>query len=157
MTMADYVVVLRDGVIEQQGKPLDLYDAPANKFVAGFIGSPAMNFIPAVVGEDGQTLELELGAGQTVKLDRRLDAGRSVIAGLRPEHLALAGGDGASIRVKVSVVESTGSTMYLSTDTEPELTVVVTGRSHTVAGDEIGLSIAPENVHVFDAASEARI
>jgi len=157
MTMADYVVVLRDGVIEQQGRPLDLYDTPANKFVAGFIGSPAMNFIPAVVAADGQTLELALGQGQTVRLDRGLEPGRQVIAGLRPEHLALTNGEGASIRVLVSVVESTGFTTYLSTDTDPELTVVVTGRSQVAAGDTIGLSIAPENVHVFDAVSEARV
>jgi len=116
-----------------------------------------MNFIPAVVGADGQTLELDLGQGQRVKLDRRLEAGRKVIAGLRPEHLALAGEEVAGIRVQVSVVESTGFTTYLSTDTDPEFTVVVTGRSQVAAGDTISLSIAPENVHVFDAATEARI
>ena len=157
MTMADYVVVLRDGVIEQQGRPLDLYDTPANRFVGGFIGSPAMNFIPAVVGADGQTLELQLGQGQTVSLGRRLEPGRKVVAGLRPEHLVLTAGEAASIRVAVSVVESTGSTSYLSTGTEPELTVVVSGRTRAVAGDTVGLSIAPEHVHVFDAAAETRI
>jgi multiple sugar transport system ATP-binding protein len=154
MTMADIVVVLRDGVIEQQGQPLELYDTPANKFVAGFIGSPAMNFAPATVDPDGQTLVMAIGE---VRLPRRLEPGRKVLAGLRPEHLAVTGVDGATLKVPVSVVESTGSLTYLSTGTDPEMTIVQTGRSAVRAGDVIGLSIAPENVHVFDAETERAI
>ena len=60
MTMADHVVVLRDGVIEQQGAPLELYDRPANRFVAGFIGSPAMNFVDGTIAEDGTSVALDL-------------------------------------------------------------------------------------------------
>jgi multiple sugar transport system ATP-binding protein len=71
MTMADHVVVMREGIIEQQGKPLELYDTPANKFVAGFIGSPAMNFIPAIVAEDGKSLAIDLGTVKHTLLSER--------------------------------------------------------------------------------------
>src|SRR6478736_266553 len=92
MTMADHVVVMREGIIEQQGKPLDLYDTPANKFVAGFIGSPAMNFIPAIAGEDGRSLVLDFGTvRQTIASNHQLQPGARVTAGLRPEHLGITG------------------------------------------------------------------
>ncbi len=109
MTMADHVVVMRDGVIEQQGRPLDLYDTPANRFVAGFIGSPAMNFIPATVAEDGQSLILNLGASdQRVATGRSLPAGKHVIAGLRPEHLLVTTTGDATFKVPVAFVEFDG-------------------------------------------------
>ncbi|HVY21148.1 MAG TPA: ABC transporter ATP-binding protein [Bauldia sp.] len=156
MTMADFVVVLRDGVIEQQGKPLDLYDFPANRFVAGFIGSPAMNFVPATVGGDGRSLVVDIVGGQRIGLSRSLEPGRKVIAGLRPEHLALSASD-AALRVPVGIVESTGFTTYISTATDPELTVVETGRSSVKARDVIGLSIDAGKVHVFDSLTDARL
>ncbi len=84
MTMADHVVVMRQGVIEQQGAPLELYDRPVNKFVAGFIGSPAMNFIPATVGADSKSLILDLGHPQVIALDRPVPKVSRLIVGLRP-------------------------------------------------------------------------
>ncbi|OHV76896.1 ABC transporter ATP-binding protein [Rhizobium sp. LCM 4573] len=157
MTMADHVVVMRAGVIEQQGRPLDLYDRPVNKFVAGFIGSPAMNFLPAVGSEDGRSLVVDVGAPQTVPISTNVEPGRKVIAGIRPEHISVVAADSGLMRVAVSVVESTGSMSYITTATRPELAIVETGRTDVSAGDLIGLSFAPQSVHVFDAGTEERI
>ena len=157
MTMADHVVVMRDGVIEQQGSPLELYDRPVSKFVAGFIGSPAMNFVPGTIGQDGQTVSLEIAGSLSLPLGRTVGAGRRVIVGLRPEHLVVAGLEAATLRLPVAVVESTGSMTYVTTDTVPEMTVVETRRTDAKAGDTIGVSIAPEHVHLFDPATERAI
>ncbi|HEY0033634.1 MAG TPA: ABC transporter ATP-binding protein [Devosia sp.] len=155
MTMADHVVVMRDGIIEQQGSPLDLYDRPVSKFVAGFIGSPAMNFVPGTIGADGRSVDLEIAGNVSLPLARTLTAGRKVIVGLRPEHLLVA--DDASMHLPVAVVESTGSMTYVTTNTVPELTVVETRRMNTRAGDTIGVSIAPEHVHLFDPDTQRAI
>ena len=91
MTMADKIVVMRDGVVEQTGDPLDLYDHPANTFVAGFIGSPAMNMIPGTARMAGGAPRVEFGDGVALPLpeDARADDGQQVLYGLRPEHCAL--------------------------------------------------------------------
>lgn len=157
MTMADHVVVMRDGIIEQQGRPLDLYDRPANKFVAGFIGSPAMNFIPATVGQDGLSLVVHVGEPQTIVMDRALEPGRSVFAGLRPEHLHAADAGEGTFRFPVGIVETTGSATYISTATTPEITIVDTTRRSIRSGDVIELSIRPSDVHVFDAQTGMRL
>ncbi|MBB3387406.1 multiple sugar transport system ATP-binding protein [Rhizobium sp. BK275] len=158
MTMADHVVVMRDGIIEQQGRPLDLYDKPANKFVAGFIGSPAMNFIPAIVGEDGKSLTLDLGSvRQQVSIDHQLQPGRRVTAGIRPEHIGITGQGQGSFDVPVEVVESTGSSTFITAATTPELTIVETGRGTVQPGQTIGVTVDPAQVHLFDEASGVRI
>ena len=154
MTMADHVVVMRDGVIEQQGSPLELYDTPATRFVAGFIGSPAMNFIPGTIAADGEHVTLELEGVAALPIGRSLEPGRKVIVGLRPEHIEAIPGTSGQIVLPVSVVESTGSLTYLTTDGAPELTVVITGRSDIRSKDTVGLTIAPERVHIFDADTE---
>ncbi|WP_319800892.1 ABC transporter ATP-binding protein [Rhodobacter sp. KR11] len=153
MTMADHVVVMRAGVIEQQGAPLELYDRPANRFVAGFIGSPAMNFIDAVTTDQG--VKLALPGEPVIATTTRSQPGRKVLAGLRPEHLAV-DPDGA-LRLPVALVEQTGSTSYLVTDTEPMLTVSANLRRDIHPGDVVGLSIDPARVHLFDPATEARL
>ncbi|RUZ54061.1 sn-glycerol-3-phosphate ABC transporter ATP-binding protein UgpC, partial [Mesorhizobium sp. M7A.F.Ca.US.007.01.1.1] len=91
MTMADRIVVMHDGLIQQVGAPLDLYDRPANMFVAGFIGSPGMNFLPATVRK-GATLEAVLADGQALRLPEGLPLthGDAITVGLRPEHIKLA-------------------------------------------------------------------
>ncbi|QGG91907.1 sn-glycerol-3-phosphate ABC transporter ATP-binding protein UgpC [Agrobacterium sp. MA01] len=157
MTMADHVVVMRQGVIEQQGPPLELYDRPVNKFVAGFIGSPAMNFIPAKVGADGRSLVFELGNPQVVSLDRPLPTASKLIVGLRPEHLRLVQEADAQIRLPVGVVESTGSMTYITSSTTPEINVVVTDRQPLRSGEMISLGFDPAHLHLFDADSERRI
>ena len=155
MTMADHVVVLRAGVVEQQGAPLELYGRPANKFVAGFIGSPSMNFVAGVVAEDGKSVTLELRDTPTIAVGRALEPGRAVIAGLRPEHIEVTepGATGAAA-MRISAAEATGSASYLFSDDDRELIVVTDGTSDLKKGDEIGFRIAPERVHLFDPETE---
>ncbi|SEP80429.1 carbohydrate ABC transporter ATP-binding protein, CUT1 family [Devosia sp. YR412] len=150
MTMADHVVVMRDGVIEQQGSPLELYDTPVSKFVAGFIGSPAMNFVPGTIAADGQSVRLELEGNPVLPLGRTMEVGRQVMVGLRPEHLVIAEGGDVALQLPVAVVESTGSMTYVATNTTPELTVVETRRTHLQAGNTIGITIDPGHIHMFD-------
>ncbi|MBB3393387.1 ABC transporter ATP-binding protein [Rhizobium sp. BK060] len=158
MTMADHVVVMREGVIEQQGKPLDLYDKPANKFVAGFIGSPAMNFIPAVVAEDGKSLTIDLGSVKhKIATDHQVQPGRKVTAGIRPEHIGLTAPGQGTFDVPVAVVESTGSSTFVTAATTPELTIVETGRGMARAGETIGVIIDPSQLHLFDEMSGIRL
>ena len=155
MTMADHVVVMRDGVIEQQGAPLELYDRPANRFVAGFIGSPAMNFLEASVGPDGRSVALAALGGQTVGIAQSLQPGLKLVAGLRPEHLTLEDGAGA-IRITAGAIESTGSMTYVSSAND-ELTLVQTRRSVLKRGDTLNLTIDPALVHLFDATTGKRL
>ncbi|MEK1900502.1 MAG: ABC transporter ATP-binding protein [Rhizobium sp.] len=158
MTMADHVVVMRDGIIEQQGRPLDLYDKPANKFVAGFIGSPAMNFIPAIAGEDGKSLTLDLGALRPqIATDHQIQPGRRVTAGIRPEHIGITNQGQGSFDVPVAVVESTGSSTFITAATTPEMTIVETGRGSVQPGQAIGVTVDPTQVHLFDETSGVRI
>ncbi|MBB3963146.1 ABC transporter ATP-binding protein [Rhizobium metallidurans] len=158
MTMADHVVVMREGVIEQQGKPLELYDTPANKFVAGFIGSPAMNFIPGVVGGDGSSLEIDLGTVKhTLASNRQLQPSRKVTVGIRPEHIGITATGQGTFDIPVDVVESTGSATFITAATTPELTIVETGRGTARGGETIGVTIDPAQVHLFDDATGVRI
>ncbi|NGP17054.1 ABC transporter ATP-binding protein [Devosia aurantiaca] len=146
MTMADWVVVMRDGIIEQQGRPLDLYDRPVNRFVAGFIGSPAMNFLAGKIAESGDAVLLD--AGGTLPLARRLEPGRAVIAGVRPEHLVVSK-DAATFHLDVGTVESTGSATYL-TSQDGSFQLVQSERTDLAAVDRVGLRIDPAHVHLFD-------
>jgi lactose/L-arabinose transport system ATP-binding protein len=155
MTLADKIVVLRDGIIEQAGRPLDLYDDPANQFVAGFIGSPKMNFIPAKVVEKSP-------AGVSIVLtqhgDRRLilpvtsaELGEDVILGVRPEHFGAAGAGGVDITVDVDVAEHLGTTSYVyaRTDGEPLIIEREESRNETDA-ETITVSINPAKAYLFD-------
>ncbi|RVT81795.1 sn-glycerol-3-phosphate ABC transporter ATP-binding protein UgpC [Rhodobacteraceae bacterium CCMM004] len=158
MTMADHVVVLRAGVIEQQGPPLDLYARPVNRFVAGFIGSPAMNFVPATVVEGGGAVRLDAAGGAEVAVAGRVEGGRRVIAGIRPEHLDIVGADTpGAFALTVGAVEPTGSVTYVSSDDEPEILLVADGATRVRTGDRIHVAIAPERVHLFDPESEAAL
>ena len=156
MTMADRIVVMRDGIIEQVGRPLDLYDKPANRFVAGFIGSPAMNFIEGTI-EGGQTPMFRTNSGITLPLPPRaasLPAGPAVY-GIRPEHLMLTD-DGVPLEVKT--VEPTGSEVMVHghIGSEP-LFCLFRERLDTSPGAILKLKIDPENVHLFDAATGVAI
>lgn len=150
MTMADYVVVLHDGRIEQQGPPLELYDRPVNKFVAGFIGSPAMNFVAATIGKTGETATLDFAEPQTISLGRALEPGHKITISFRPEHMVIAA-TAPDLKLPVAFIEETGSTTYYTTATEPALTLVSQGRSAVGTGDFIGVKIAHEHIHIFDA------
>jgi multiple sugar transport system ATP-binding protein len=142
MTLADRIVVLNAGRIEQQGSPLDLYLRPASLFVAGFLGSPTMNLLPAIA--DGGTLRLKTGETAAVGL-----AGRGeVTVGVRPEHLAL--GEGP-LRGTVSLVEHLGNETLVHVDAGQPAPVVVRagGLARIGVGERVGLAIDPAALHVF--------
>ncbi|TRL29111.1 ABC transporter ATP-binding protein [Rhizobium straminoryzae] len=157
MTMADHVVVMRQGVIEQQGAPLHLYDRPVNRFVAGFIGSPAMNLIPATYVEGALRLDIQPGEDVRLPFDAPLMNGTAVHVGLRPEHLRLVSPDAAKIRFPVGAVESTGSSTYVVSDSRPEITIVASERLFLRRGEQMGVDFEPSNLHVFDAQTDIRI
>ncbi|ONN63846.1 ABC transporter ATP-binding protein [Herbaspirillum sp. VT-16-41] len=157
MTMADQIVVMRDGLVEQRGRPLDLYDHPANLFVAGFIGSPAMNFIPATLRKTGGAAEVEFADGTRVPAPYgsalQGSDGQKVTYGVRPEHLSI-GGAGQGIATKVIVVEPTGAdTEVFSRFGETSLTSIFRERHDFGAGDLIHLVPDHGRTHLFDAES----
>ncbi|HUI99525.1 MAG TPA: sn-glycerol-3-phosphate ABC transporter ATP-binding protein UgpC [Usitatibacter sp.] len=154
MTMADQIVVMRDGVVEQRGRPLDLYDHPANLFVAGFIGSPAMNFLPAKLRRANGRAEVELEGGDRVPAPRDAggEDGQPVIYGTRPEHLSLASAQG--LPAQVVVVEPTGAdTQVFAKIGSTEVTAVFRERHEFRTGEPIRLAPDHERTHLFDAAS----
>ena len=158
MTMADRIVVLRLGRVEQIGTPLELYNAPANRFVAGFIGSPKMNFLSAdLSGLTSEGAELVL-AGQNLRIPRSL-AGASgrVELGLRPEDAALSGGDIALGRMEVVLVEHLGGStlLYGRLADGQMLTVQVEDQATTRAGDRVEIFTDAKRCHLFNAAGEA--
>ena len=154
MTMADKIVVMRDGIIEQTGDPLTLYDRPANTFVAGFIGSPAMNIIPGVVGDGGQVAFAD-GAALPLPAGARAEPGRQVLYGVRPEHCALGT---SGLPVDVVVVEPTGAdTQLYCRFGGQEVTATIRDRTDCRPGDRIRLAPDLARAHVFDAASGIRL
>ena len=155
MTMADKIVVLRDGRVEQVGAPLELYHNPVNQFVAGFIGSPRMNFINAkVLQMDGSKATLELAGGEqfTMALDRPVTVGDVLLMGIRPEHLEVDSTSDVNIPLKVDVVEALGGSTFAYTQYAGEdQVVVVTDGSHIIPrGKTITASFKLEHVHLFD-------
>ena len=154
MTLADKIVVLRGGVVEQVGAPMDLYRDPDNKFVAGFIGSPAMNFLSAVV-KDG--LVDVPGLETSVDLPVTLPAeGTAVEIGLRPEHLTL---DPTGTTHRIEMTESLGgvSYAYLKGTSGEKIVVEERGEIRSTEGDTVGLILDAASARLFDAASETRI
>jgi multiple sugar transport system ATP-binding protein len=155
MTMADRIVVMHDGVAEQIGTPLDLYDRPRNLFVAGFIGSPAMNFLQGTVRSNGQ-LQFEAAGGVRLPLAAAPGAsdGRPAIYGVRPESFDIAE-DGPPARVQV--VEPTGSELQVVAKLgEQEIIAVFHERHSFKPGDTIRLRPNPRLVHLFDKATGQR-
>jgi multiple sugar transport system ATP-binding protein len=151
MTMADRIVVMHDGIVEQIGTPLELYDSPVNTFVAGFIGSPAMNFIPGTL-RGGR---VETAGGQVLPLSStgKGQDGQPIIVGVRPEHLSLgAGTDG--IVGTVNVIEPTGAETQIFVDTPGgSVTAVFTERHAFAPGTSIVLKPQAGAIHLFDAQS----
>ncbi|MBT9291672.1 ABC transporter ATP-binding protein [Prosthecodimorpha staleyi] len=154
MTLADRIVVLRAGRIEQVGAPLDLYNRPANAFVAGFIGSPRMNLLPATVLADDGTLRLRLGAREIAlpQAARGLRAGSAVTLGIRPEHIALAQGDDGQLDLTVDLVEQLGSEalVYAAHPGLPQITLRLDGQSRLARGAAIAVRFSPDHIHLFD-------
>jgi multiple sugar transport system ATP-binding protein len=157
MTMADKIVVMHDGIVEQMGSPLELYDHPENQFVAGFIGSPAMNFLNGHLKVNGGQPYVETDNGSRLPISSAPAAsdGRPVIYGVRPEHLDLAS-DG--IEVEVAVVEPTGSeTQIVARIGSQELIAVFRDRHQVAPGDKIHLRPRAEVAHLFDKDTGRRL
>ncbi|MDC1229000.1 sn-glycerol-3-phosphate ABC transporter ATP-binding protein UgpC [Octadecabacter sp.] len=157
MTMADKIVVLNDGHVEQIGSPLELYDRPKNKFVASFIGSPSMNLLNGdVAALDGGKATLSL-AGSTLEIPARdgITKGRKISLGVRPEHLKL---ESAGLRAKVRVVEPTGSEIHVVFQFQDQEITAVFRERHTLApDDEVFLGVEMDQVHLFDAETGERL
>jgi multiple sugar transport system ATP-binding protein len=156
MTMADKIVVMHDGVIEQMGAPLDLYDRPANQFVAGFIGSPAMNFLDGKLQANGSAY-VETASGHKLPL-RSMPAGesgRDIVYGIRPEHFEM--GEGG-LPAEVVVVEPTGSeTQIVARIGNQEVIAVFRERQSVKPGDKISLRPRADAAHLFAKDTGKRI
>jgi multiple sugar transport system ATP-binding protein len=166
MTMADRIVVLRDGVIEQAGSPLDLYNRPANRFVAGFIGSPKMNFLEGAVVQSTTDatlggMDVRLHGGETLKLPAvptsRITDGAPLCVGIRPEHIELVE---QGLPMKVALTEQLGCTTVLygnlcapgtsGSAQQQSLVVQVVGQSHYKRGDIVQVRMPAAACHGFD-------
>jgi multiple sugar transport system ATP-binding protein len=159
MTMADHIVVMRDGIVEQIGQPLELYDFPVNTFVAGFIGSPAMNFLKGRVESlDGQPI-VRVGDGTVLPLPRSVSTqvGTEVTYGTRPEHLVMAA-NGEGLDVEVAVVEPTGAeTLVVTRIAGQDLLASFKERHVLKPGQRIRLMPDLDSVHLFNAETGQRL
>ncbi|MBZ9704889.1 MULTISPECIES: ABC transporter ATP-binding protein [unclassified Mesorhizobium] len=152
MTMADKIVVMRDGRIEQVGAPLELFDRPANLFVAGFIGSPSMNLLKGVARKGGVDIA---GALFPVTPGSAVEEGRAVVYGVRPEHLEIHA-DG--VPAKISVVEPTGSeTLVFLRFGDGEMVALFRERHDFKPGDTLKLRPRLDHIHLFDAETGRRL
>jgi multiple sugar transport system ATP-binding protein len=155
MTLADRIVVMNKGRIEQTGKPLDLYYRPANLFVAGFIGSPAMNLLPATVGKKGV---LDLGNGQelAVTLPATCKAGDKVTLGCRPEHMTLGGSGKLRLSGTVDIIERLGESGFAHIRLPSGQTVIVEVRGDPKAknGAAAAVSLDAAHLHLFDSGGK---
>ncbi|MDF1775491.1 MAG: sn-glycerol-3-phosphate ABC transporter ATP-binding protein UgpC [Rhizobiaceae bacterium] len=168
MTLADRIVLMRDGIIEQQGAPLDLFERPTNRFVAGFLGSPQMNFVTTRIVKDDGALVLQFDDGRKLTFDESRHAalndwiGRDVILGVRPEHITRAMGEatqaangGAVLPVVIELVEPTGTRTYVQFRLG-QTAVTAELPSHVVdrPGTTIDLLVDMNRVMLFDPETE---
>ena len=150
MTLADRIVVVNEGRIEQVGSPIELYDAPVNSFVAGFIGSPAMNFIDAAADENG----IRLGPS-AIQIGGGLAQNPAAVAalGVRPEHITVCSQEDADLEATVEIVEKLGAEMmlYLQTEAAEEtLTMRSPPDGKAQPGDKLHIRFERARLHLFD-------
>jgi len=166
MTLGDRVVVMKGGLVQQVGEPLELYNTPVNRFVAGFLGSPAMNFAPVRLsnGKDGLRADNPgFGIDVPAEIRPRLQAyaGREVIMGIRPEDLQIANGShppGLCFDAMVEVVERLGAEILLDLQVgEQTMVAAVEPSIRAKRGDKLRFALPPERLHFFDTNSEAAI
>jgi multiple sugar transport system ATP-binding protein len=152
--MADRIVVMHDGIVEQIGTPLELFDHPQNLFVAQFIGSPAMNVLQGIAGV--ACVEAQ-GARWPVLPSVQLTDGQNVHYGIRPTDIGI-GSASEGVPATVVVVEPTGAETELLVQVgQIKLVVVLHGRTDAKPGDTVGLLVKTDKVHLFDGATEKRI
>jgi multiple sugar transport system ATP-binding protein len=149
LSLADRIAVMKDGVIQQLGTPYEVYDSPANVFVADFVGEPAINLLPAVVTDDGRA---RLSDAARIALPVPVAAGRQVVVGIRPEDLTLTGGDGLAARVVAHepLLESGIATLALDGVDSP-LVVLTAPEVRLAHDDHVRVTADPHLTHVFDA------
>jgi multiple sugar transport system ATP-binding protein len=168
MTMGQRIAVMRDGVLQQVDGPQALYATPANIFVAGFIGSPSMNFFAGELARDQDTVfvrrgSLRLSLAPTVAREIGPRTDPHVILGIRPEHITdpreKLGPTIAPLRARVNVVEPVGAEVfaYLQTDDETELVARIDARYTPRTGDMIDVAVATDRVHLFDPVTEVSL
>ncbi|MFT4235080.1 MAG: sn-glycerol-3-phosphate ABC transporter ATP-binding protein UgpC [Microbacterium sp.] len=158
LTMGDRIAVLKDGLLQQVGTPRDLYEKPQNEFVAGFIGSPAMNLFPVDVAQGGVQFGSSIVPVEASALNKA--TGSKVTIGIRPEDLILGPAGGEGLQARVDLVEELGADGYLYghvEGAEKQIVVRVDGRSHPIAGDVVSLLPQPDHIHVFDAETGERL
>ena len=160
LTMGDRIAVLKDGLLQQVGTPRDLYERPSNVFVAGFIGSPAMNLFPADLAEGGIRFGSKIVAVEADTLGKA--HGSEVTIGVRPEDLVVNPDDRHGLQVDVDLVEELGADGYLYGHTDingkrTDIVARVDGRRHPNAGEKVILAPVPGHVHVFDLDSGERL
>ncbi len=160
MTLGHRLMVLNDGYVEQLGTPIELYEKPATAFVAGFIGSPAMNFLDGKISSDGN--KIECSGGYDLPLDHELagHAGQPVSVGMRPEHLRAGEEADGTLAFTITVVEHLGADTLVHgafNGGESDLTVRLEGIRRILPGETLSLTIAPENIHIFAADSGKRL
>ncbi len=155
MTLADKIVVLRDGRIEQVGRPLDLYARPANQFVAGFIGSPRMNFLKGtVMRQADQQLDVLLVSSDTVRVmcNASVGIGAGLTFGIRPEHLSIVSPIPGELQGVVLVVERLGGETYFHINVADQTVIAkIDGDSGVNVGSTVGLAFDPAKAHLFQA------
>lgn len=173
MTLADRIVVLKDGFVQQVGTPIEIYDSPANRFVAGFFGTPAMNFLPATMVQSdgkiraqGKGFELSIPEptqGHPYRQEAGGEAGHKegdeLTIGIRPESISLQEtGGSASLDTSVQLREVLGAEVLLHLDTPAgELTLRTDSHSPIQEGENLKVYLPQDKLHVFDASSESRI
>ncbi len=168
MTLADRIVVLRKGIIEQVGTPLDLYNKPANIFVAGFIGSPRMNLLPGRIGRvDGHRAEVDIDANDTasetagrtltVEFPKPPKPGSTITLGVRPEHLVPADPGTGVLRGEVQLTEHLGGEtyVYVALPGGRTVTIEIKGQASLAPGTALDLAIDADRFHVFGPDEKA--
>lgn len=157
MTMADRIVVMRDGLVEQVGAPLELYDRPVNMFVASFIGSPSMNFINGRMADDRTAVLTDGGALLPLGKTMEIAAGTPVTYGIRPEHITIAA-EGQGTAVRLTNVEPTGSETFIQAMIgEQKISALLRERLSARVGDMLHIALQPSNAHVFATDTGLRI
>jgi multiple sugar transport system ATP-binding protein len=160
MTMGDRIAVMRDGLLQQTGSPQELYDHPTNVFVAGFIGSPAMNFATTTVADGALAMGSQQIAltGRPAEIAKQRTSGTSLLMGFRPEHLDIARSEADGvirIPAQVDVVEYLGNEELLHTQIEGgEVVALVPSDREVKAGDKVDLTIPADKLHLFDPETE---
>lgn len=157
MTMADRIVIMNAGAIEQVGAPMDLYDRPRNRFVASFLGSPSMSFFEAKYLSEGDAPMIELAGGAKLRVDPKpIASGTEVVAGIRP--YAYARSDNGPLTLAIEVIEPTGSEVHVSgVIAGQQVRSVFRDRQVLEVSQQIRLDVAPTDIHLFDHTTELRL